>query len=241
MEHASLKLKQVSRDCCTERLLADDVLTADIALPSPCENVRDTVVIVAAAPVVKEAAKPLLPTPTPKSVPRERRLAITLYIDYPRGGSRVDPAYGNNYIELKKVDNLLVPLLSDYNVNIQEIRITGYASPDGAYYDNEALAKARSLSFRSYLTKSYGLQDYPFRTAWVAEDWEGLRQLLKGKPYEKEACRIIDTYGIFEGRERYLMDLQGRQPYRDMLENLFPKLRRIELSILYNERNVYEK
>lgn len=253
MEHASLRLKQVSRDCCTEILLADDVLTADIALPSPCVSVRDTVVVAAVPPVVKEvtavkevanikeSVKPLLSTPTPKSEPRERRIAVTLYIDYPRGGSRVDPAYGNNYIELKKVDNLLVPLLGDYNVSIQEIRVTGYASPDGAYYDNEALAKARSLSFRSYLAKSYGLQEYPFRTAWVAEDWEGLRQLLKGKPYEKEACRIINTYGIFENRERHLMDLQGRQPYRDMLENLFPKLRRIELNILYNERNVYEK
>jgi len=171
----------------------------------------------------------------------ERRVAVTLYVDYPRGGSRVDPSYGNNYAELRKAENMLVPLLGDPDIHIKEIRITGYASPDGAYYDNEALSKARSLGFRAYLTRSYGLQDYPFRTAWVAEDWEGLRRLVKGKPYEAAVHFIIDNYGIFEGRERYLMDLQGRVPYRDMLENLFPKLRRIEVSILYEERSGYDR
>lgn len=244
MEHAELRLKQVSRDCCTEQVLADDVLTADIELPSPCVTVRDTVVLAAeVVPAVKEVERIEVQklTPPSPSEPQERRVAVTLYIDYVKGGSRVDPSYGNNYMELRKVDRLLAPLLGDYKVDIREIRVTGYASPDGAYYDNEALAKARSLGFRTYLTRSYGLQDYPFRTAWVAEDWEGLRRLIKGKPYETAVNFIIDNYGIFEGRERYLMDLQGRRPYRDMLVNLFPKLRRIELSILYEERSGYEK
>lgn len=241
MEHAELRLKQVSRDCCREELLAEDVLTEDIGLESPCNVAQpqppvqrkdDSVKI----DIVKEATvKEVLQAPAVQ----ERRVAVTLYIDYPRGGSRVDASYGNNYLELRKVDSLLVPLLGDYRITIKEIRITGYASPDGAYYDNEALAKSRSLGFRSYLSRSYGLQDYPFRTAWVAEDWEGLRRLIKGKPYETAVCFIIDNYGIFEGRERYLMDLQGRRPYRDMLEHLFPKLRRIEVSILYEERSDY--
>lgn len=258
MEHASLRLRQVSRDCCTELLLADDVLTKDINLPSPCVTVArvDTVVkVVPAIQVLEKVAAVTHPLPalergesyscregySHRKEEVERRVAVTLYVDYVRGGSRVDPSYGNNYVELRKAERMLVPLLGDPNIYIKEIRITGYASPDGAYYDNEALAKARSLGFRAYLTKSYGLQDYPFRTAWVAEDWEGLRKLIKGKPYETAANFIIDNYGIFEGRERYLMDLQGKGPYRDMLQNLFPKLRRIELSILYNERHVYEK
>lgn len=264
MEHASLRLRQVSRDCCTELLLADDVLTKDINLSSSgVAAVRvDTVLKeVAVLPVIQavEEVIPVTPvtpvTPVKQPLPPsereesyshrekevEQRVAVTLYVDYVRGGSRVDPSYGKNSVELRKAERMLVPLLSDPNIHIKEIRITGYASPDGAYYDNEALAKARSLGFRTYLAKSYGLQNYPFRTAWVAEDWEGLRKLIKGKPYEVEANFIIDNYGIFEGRERYLMGLKGRRPYQDMLQNLFPKLRRIELSILYNERSGYEK
>lgn len=247
MEHASLRLKQTSRDCCTEVVLADDVLTDDIGLESPCvakvEKI-DTVVKVVPAILDVEKVTPPLERSEDYSGHKqevEQRVAVTLYVDYPRGGSRVDPSYGNNYAELRKAENMLVPLLGDPDIHIKEIRITGYASPDGAYYDNEALSKARSLGFRAYLTRSYGLQDYPFRTAWVAEDWEGLRRLVKGKPYETAVHFIIDNYGIFEGRERYLMDLQGRVPYRDMLENLFPKLRRIEVSILYEERSGYDR
>lgn len=258
MEHAALRLKQISKDCCTEQLLADDVLTKDINLPSPCATLAETAdPAPTKEPEKKKIIKDIAPiekTDTFQKVtnlylyaenvkihkPKEQQTAAaTLYIDYPRGGSKVDPAFGRNRKELLKVDSLLSPLLSNPYIYIKEIRITGYASPDGAYYDNEALAKARSLGFRSFLTKSYGLEDYPFRTAWVAEDWEGLRRLIRGQPYEKGATFIIDNFGIFKGRERYLMQLDGGAPYKVMLRELFPKLRRIEINIIYDER--YEK
>ena len=41
-------------------------------------------------------------------------------------------------------------------------------------------------------------------------------------------------YGIFNGREKQLMDLQGGMPYKDMLRRFFPKLRRIEVVVEYN-------
>ena len=219
MEHASLRLKQVSRDCCTELLLADDVLTEDLDLPSPCVTVARVDTVVKVVPAIQEVEKVAAVAPPLPALDRgenyshreeevERRVAVTLYVDYARGESRVNPLFGNNYQELRKAENLLVPLLGNPDVHVKEIRVTGYASPEGAYADNEALAKARSLGFRAFLIKSYGLQDYPFRTAWVAEDWEGLRKLVKGKPYEAAVNFIIDNYGIFEGRERSLMDLQ---------------------------------
>ena len=277
MEHAELRLKQISKDCCTELVLADDILTSDINLPSPCallavnegsitEQMQDNPkpqTVVRQKKIIKEILpvqtvdtfqkvtnlylyaenlhiQKLEETVPAKAQAQEQRVATaSLYIDYPRGGSKVDPSFGRNRRELLKVDSLLTPLLGNPYIYIKEIRVTGYASPDGAYYDNEALAKARSLGFRSYLTKSYGLEDYPFRTAWVAEDWEGLRRLIRGKPYEKATCFIIDNYGIFEGRERYLMDLNGGQPYKEMLHELFPQLRRMEINIIYDER--YEK
>ena len=255
MEHASLCLTQTGRDCCTEWPLADDVLTADIDLPSPCELLAEAqpVKTAKASATVNPAVIPdtLRRDPAPASVVEvpapykqpttavlvERRVAATLYIDYPRGSSAVDPLFGNNAVELGKVEKLLAPLLGNPYVHIKEIRITGYASPDGAYYNNETLAKSRSQGFKSYLTRSFGLQDYPFRVAWVAEDWEGLRPLLKGKSYEKAALFIIDNYGIFEGRERFLMEFAGGAPYKEMLRELFPKLRRIEVHIIYNEQN----
>lgn len=248
MEHASLALRQTGRDCCTEWLLADEILTEDIDLPSPCELLAEAQPGKAEAPVVtadtlRREPPRMAPATVPEpyrqavlAVPVERHASATLYIDYPRGGSAVDPLFGGNGVELGKAERLLAPLLGNPDVQIKEIRITGYASPDGPYLNNEALAKARSTGFKSYLTRSYGLQDYPLRVAWVAEDWEGLRPLLKGKPYEKAALFVIDNYGVFEGRERYLMQLDSGRPYKEMLRELFPRLRRLEIHILYNEQ-----
>ena len=267
MEHAELRLRQVSRDCCTERVLAEDVLTKDIGLVSPCAEVthplppvervkeyskdsKDSVEDLVEQSVAKSVVVEVEPVVKPKEKPLENRdilpvnqangpvaVSATLYLDYPRGSSKIDPWFGRNRRELLKVDSLLIPLLGNPHVHIKEIRITGYASPDGAYYNNEALAKSRSQGFHSYLTRLYGLEAYPVRTAWVAEDWEGLRRLIRGKPYEKAACFIIDNYGIFEGRERYLMDLSEGWPYKEMLNELFPQLRRMEIHILYDERH----
>ncbi|RHJ88798.1 hypothetical protein DW095_14665, partial [Bacteroides sp. AM07-16] len=52
---------------------------------------------------------------------------------------------------------------------------------------------------------------------------------------------IIDNYGIFEGRERYLMELDGGAPYKELLRDYFPKLRRIELMVAYEVRNVTDR
>lgn len=252
MEHASLALRQTGRNCCTEWLLADEILTEDIDLPSPCELLAEAEPKKADAPaaVTVDTLRREPPRMDPVTVPEpyrqvvhaapaapvERHASATLYIDYPRGGSAVDPLFGSNGAELGKAGKLFAPLLGNPDVQIKEIRITGYASPDGPYLNNEALAKARSTGFKSYLVRSYGLQDYPLRVAWVAEDWEGLRPLLRGKPYEKAAIFIIDNFGVFEGRERCLMELDGGRPYKEMLRELFPRLRRIEIHLIYNER-----
>ena len=54
-------------------------------------------------------------------------------------------------------------------------------------------------------------------------------------PYRDAALRVISRYGIFNGREKYLMELQGGSPYKDMLRHFFPKLRRIEVIVRYEE------
>ena len=46
---------------------------------------------------------------------------------------------------------------------------------------------------------------------------------------------IIRTCGVFSGREKRLMDLDGGTPYRDMLHRYFPLLRRIEVKVIHEE------
>ncbi len=254
MEHSSLLLRQISKDCCTESVLATDVLTKDINLTPPCSQPGVQPPALAAAQtipavrVIREVESSAFSDMVNYLIPKEEAVKVrtssaTAYIDYPKGGSVVDPSFGKNGIELQKVRDLLTPLLQNDLARFRHIQITGYSSPDGAYYDNESLSKHRSEGFKKYLSGHYDLQACPLLTSWVGEDWDGLRSLVdsSGLPYKKAVDFIIDNYGIFEGRERYLMELDGGVPYRELLKNYFPKLRRIELLVAYEVRNVTDR
>ena len=251
MEHSSLLLRQISKDCCTESVLATDVLTKDINLTPPCSQPGVQPPALASVPavrVIREVESSAFSDMVNYLIPKEEAVKVrtssaTAYIDYPKGVSVVDPSFGNNKGELSKIDDLLQPLLQNDMARFRHIQITGYSSPDGAYYDNETLSKHRSEGFKKYLSGHYDLQACPLLTSWVGEDWEGLRRLVdsSGLPYKKAVGFIIDNYGIFEGRERYLMELDGGAPYKELLKNYFPKLRRIELMVAYEVRNVSDR
>lgn len=236
MQHASLLLRQEIKDCCDLRLLAVDTLTRRLgvgATPQPPAPPKK----VAAAPPPKAVPAKEEPKPQPVVVaqrPQKVESAI-LYIDYPLNKYEVYPDFRNNRKELDKIDRILAPLLADSRSTIERIRIRGYASPDGPYRHNEILSYNRSNQFMGYLRDTYRLSKSLFEVSSVAEDWEGLVDLLNQEmpPYRWEVIGIIRQYGILDGREKRLMDLRGGSPYKDMLRRLFPRLRRIEVYVEY--------
>lgn len=179
-------------------------------------------------------------TPGPGQISKQRSKNTTLYIDYPLGKDEVYPDFMNNREEIGKIDACLLPLLSEGYSEIEQIRVKGYASPDGPYGDNEKLAANRSRLFARYVQQAYGIPARLFDVSSVAEDWDGVENLLlQTKPsYYQAAIDIIHRYGIFSGREKQLMDLRGGVPYKDMLKQIFPRLRRIELTVNYRIRSL---
>lgn len=166
-----------------------------------------------------------------------------LYIDYPLGKDDIYPDYKNNREEINKIDRILSPLSNSRFSTIDRIQVRGYSSPDGPYGENERLAQARSRLFAGYIRNAYSLPRNRIEVSSVAEDWEGLKDLLlqAQPPYTDAALRVIRKYGIFNGREKQLMDLQGGVPYKDMLRRFFPKLRRIEVVVEYNINRIDHK
>lgn len=59
--------------------------------------------------------------------------------------------YGNNSAELAKLEGHLKTLLQSAGGYVKNIRITGYASPDGNTKENERLAGNRAVQFKNYL------------------------------------------------------------------------------------------
>ena len=169
---------------------------------------------------------------------KHRSESATLYIDYPTGVYDVRREFHNNRPELEKLDSLMRPLTEGNLANISSISICGYASPDGTYKDNEILASNRARCFKEYMRATYAPGHDLYKVSSVPEDWDGLVDLLQQRPmnHSDEVLSLITRTGIFEGREKQLMDMHGGTVYRELLKSYFPQLRRIRITVGYEAR-----
>ncbi|MCY6342326.1 MULTISPECIES: hypothetical protein [Bacteroides] len=258
MRTASLALMQESKDCCDLELLTVDTLLPILGLADPASDSSGFPESSVFATYGSSAGSSGSSTPVESSVrclpcaamvswldpdlesEKHRTGYVTLYIDYPQGRHHVERGYRNNALELSRLDSLLLPLRGDSLSTIRRLEVCGYASPEGAYYDNDALSRARADRFVDYMSSHYSLSRSLFRVSHVAEDWDRLCELLRAyRPaYWEESLAVISGTGIFEGRERDLMVLRGGVPYREMSARLFPLLRRIGVVVRYDVRHV---
>lgn len=265
MQSARLLLRQEVKDCCDLQLLGVDTLVQRIALkglpehrPVPVPDTgsqenrplltdkiptnADNVSLIINSDKPSVSAIPCQAREQEKAPEKPARKirgteSLVLYFDYPIGKDDIHPNFKNNRYEIDKIARLIAPLEREDFVSVRSIRICGYSSPDGNYVDNERLAEARSRFFSIYLRNMYGIPRGLVEVSSVAEDWEGLVDLLEqdDPPYREAALRVISRYGVFNGREKYLMELQGGVPYKDMLKHFFPRLRRIEVIVRYED------
>lgn len=251
MGAAALLLRQEVKDCCDLQLLGVDTISVRLftgqMIGRQTAPVRQYVEPLITAPSVTYSVRDIelyasMLSFLEPTVEHDKKLdkKAVFYIDYPLGSDNILPDYRNNRTELQKLDSLLSPLSAGDYSSMEHIRVCGYASPDGTYIDNERLATSRAGFFASYICSTYGIPRFRLETTSVAEDWEGLSVLLQSEqpPYAATVLSIIQHAGIFNGREKQLMDLRGGEPYRDMLHRFFPRLRRLEVSVRWNIRTV---
>lgn len=181
---------------------------------------------------------------TYRHVITEGSKSLSCYLNYPQGSAKVLPEFGNNQQELDKLDQFIRQVFRDSLIYVDSIRLTGYCSIEGSYGVNERLAKTRAVGFKNYLDNEYDLSSYyPVRVNWIAEDWTELRRLVADShmAYRDEVLYLIDHVGIFAGREKKLMDLDKGAPYKYMLKEFFPALRRVEITVNYDLHRIIEE
>lgn len=88
-----------------------------------------------------------------------------------KNGQRID-----NRAQLQVIDDSVRYALTDPNVEIAGIHITGYASPESPYLHNEYLATNRSKALADYLAAKYHLPADRSHYDAVAENWGEFRQ-----------------------------------------------------------------
>lgn len=176
--------------------------------------------------------------PQPEKI-KERATKVTIRINYPVNVWRVMPSFEDNGAELERIDSILRPMATDTSTyKVVKTNIVGYASPEDTYAHNLTLSERRATGMCDWLAERYGMDKDNISTSGVGEDWVGLRDAVvhSDMEFKDEVLAIIDRYGIYEGREKRLMDLRIGRPYRYMMEHFFPSLRRMELEMIYTVR-----
>lgn len=117
-----------------------------------------------------------------------------------------------------------------------DIEISAYASPDGATDLNSRLAAARERSSATYVRgqlKGIGL-NADINTRYTAEDWEGFQELVAASNIQdKDAIlRVLSMYPDPEEREAQIRNLSVA--FSELADEILPELRRARLTIHYN-------
>lgn len=117
-----------------------------------------------------------------------------------------------------------------------DIEISAYASPDGATDLNSRLAAAREHSSATYVRgqlKEIGL-NADINTRYTAEDWEGFQELVAASNIQdKDAIlRVLSMYPDPEEREAQIRNLSVA--FSELADEILPELRRARLTIHYN-------
>ncbi len=133
------------------------------------------------------------------------------------------------------MNTLIESVRSNPDATITGIVITGYASPEGNYASNMTLSERRAQALRNHIGATYGLPQNLFSVYGAGEDWAGLETLVEQSdlPQREQILGIIRNTGLFDGRERRLMDIERGAIYRRMKNDMFPQLRRVEYRFDY--------
>ena len=159
------------------------------------------------------------------------------YVDFVVNTTNIRPDYRSNPVELAKIRATIDSIKSDKDTDITTLTITGYASPEGSYTNNERLAKGRTEALSEYVRKLYTFPKGLMKTAWVAEDWAGLRAAVeKSNLAEKSAIlKVIDSDLAPDAKDAALKK-QFPKDYAIMLSQIYPGLRHSDYTVAYQVR-----
>lgn len=162
------------------------------------------------------------------------------FLDFAVGKTSVNPEFGRNAAELEKIRRMIDLVQDDKDLTIKRIVIVGYASPEGSLAMNERLSEGRAKALRDYLQSRYpAIPGSLYSIRFGGENWDDLVKAVQTSdmPDKQAVLDIIDRYSIIGGREAKLMALKGGTPWRYMLREMFPSLRKVTVSVDYDVRN----
>lgn len=172
----------------------------------------------------------------------ERKADSDYSVRYLINLATLDAALDGNSRQLNELNSFVSGMMRDSLVRVNSVVITGYASPDGPVALNERLARSRARDFRNYVDTKYGFsKKFNVKTSSVAEDWEMCRTLVEksAMPEKQAVLRVIDGTQSPEAKEAALKRMPAAWDY--MVKHILPPIRRVAMTIYYDEGSLVEQ
>lgn len=121
-------------------------------------------------------------------------------------------------------------------LNMKDIEISAYASPDGGYDLNDKLAALRQKTTEQYVQqqlKKTNLSGTSIDAKYTAEDWEGFQELVKASNIQDKdvILRVLSMYKDPQEREQQIKNISSA--FRELADGILPQLRRSRMIINY--------
>ena len=120
-------------------------------------------------------------------------------------------------------------------LNLTDVEISAYASPDGGVQLNEKLANKRQQNTESYVRQQ--MKDAKLEggisSEYTAQDWEGFQELVKASNIQDKdiILRVLAMYKDPQEREQQIKNISSA--FRELADGILPQLRRSRLIINY--------
>ena len=132
--------------------------------------------------------------------------------------------------------NLLKEINADREgLNVRNVEVLAYASPEGGFDFNDKLASKRQTASEDYVRQQLKETNVDANIAarYTAEDWDGFQQLVQVSNIQDKdvIIRVLSMYKDPEEREKQIRNMSV--VFRELAEGILPELRRSRLIINY--------
>jgi len=133
--------------------------------------------------------------------------------------------------EVRELEDYTKKANEDERIDLKDVEVSAYASPDGTIDFNTELAAQRKNTSSEFLAKKLkeaGI-DVDLKTKYTPEDWEGFKEKMEeSNIQDKELIlRVLSMYNDPEVREREIRNLS--ETFTEVADEILPQLRRAKL------------
>lgn len=167
--------------------------------------------------------------------PKIRHEKGSAYVDFIVNRFDIQPSYHNNRAEIGKIISSIDLVRNDKNVEITNITIHGYASPEGPYSHNAYLAENRTKALIDYVKQLYPISGNLFSVASTPENWDGLREFVANSTLNERQriLNLIDDNTLTPDYKESQIKANYPDAYAVIMKDCYPMLRKSDYVISY--------